>query len=252
MKHVKHGSVPASSAAALFAAALLLIAPRAAAAPAPSAREASVSAEEARGAWERAEAAWTAGRASKARRMTVKSEELDAKGKTTSWEETELALSYRDGVEEPDSTVLRAVKDGKDVTAERRAAADKAKASEKKDGRDDGGFPDPVPFGAEAADRLERGAAYPGTGGELVHEYTLKGKNAVRGKLSLGPDGLPLGIDYTISPLPPFVEDFRGSIGFEPDGSGGVRTEKLAFSGTGGLLFVKMRFRVEMRFNDFE
>ena len=198
--------------------------------------------------WDKAVAAWSRGESWKPARMAVTFEELDGKGSVKSTTRTEYALSYPGG--EMKSTVLRSVKDGKDVTEKARADQEKMEARGRsgEDGRMDA--EDIIPFSARIAASVTRGEARAGASRLSVPYRVALSKGGSVGTVHFDLSGRPDSLEYTLDPLPAMVSEMRGTAVFGTMADGSVVVSRFGFEGEGGFLFVRMRFSVRMEFSD--
>jgi hypothetical protein len=162
--------------------------------------------------------------------MRTETVEYGKKGEVASREESLNALVY-DSSGQVESRIVWARKDGKDVTEEKRAEYEKARA--KADGKkgkpkDNENFsmslPDPLnpPEGAT----VKRGTpASVKDGGrdywDFPFEYKQKGIFDYQGSLRIdAASGMPVSMDYKLKPLPIGVRYAEFAISFEPFGEG--------------------------------
>jgi hypothetical protein len=191
------------------------------------------------------------------REMTVTSrtEERDGKGRVTHTYERVRRMRHEDGKQT--SELLRALDDGRDVTAERRAEAQKRAAEQQDAAKKEGGLSFELPFtkenqarhrftvlGPDAQDgRLLRVGFEPA--GErdpqvMVGEALVDSQSGQVRQLRFRPSKFPsLLIDRLDVQM-----DFR-----EQPGVGAV-VSRLVVDGEGGLLFFKKRGRSTLRFAD--
>jgi hypothetical protein len=188
-------------------------------------------------AWRVAEASWASGQAYKPARMSFRSEEVDSSGSVVAWEESEYALAYAAPSSKPTTTLIRAVKDGKDYTSERRA-----KGGGNFGGR--GGSFDFVPFSPEVAGRVTRSPPRARADGGFDLDYKVIGKSGSEGTVAFGPEGSPRGLSYRLSPLPAFVYAFDGAAVFGTGPGGVLLAERLSFKVEGGMLGIRKRYRI--------
>lgn len=199
--------------------------------------------------WDRARTAWSAGESYKPARMSILFQELDAKGAVKSSTLNEYSLSYPGGGTV--SSLLRSIKDGKDVTEKARAEQRKqeARGGSGGDGRLDA--EDIVPFSAKVAPSVVRGEAVMGTVTVTVPYEILDKKAGSVGAVTFGPSGDPLSLRYSLKPLPAMVSEMAGDASFLRLPDGAIVVSSFGFSGEGGILFVRMRFSVRMDFSGF-
>jgi len=210
----------------------------------------------ARALWDRAVAAVAAGAAYKPGRMTGLMEELDAQGRTTGSERSAMRLSYPNGPDDPAVFIESYVKDGKDITAERRAQAAKP----------GGGSAGGPPAGADADDwsatpldpERQPGitllAARRETADVVAIDYEQRaGKQIFIGTVRLAAEtAAPLDAAYAFKKPPIYLERFTARLVYAAPAAGGaVWVEAMEYAVTATLLVVKKRMRGELRFSDY-
>lgn len=204
-------------------------------------------------AWALAREAWARGQAYKAHRMTSRFDELNGKGEVSSSTYTEYALRWNG--DRSEATIIRATKDGKDITEKAREEERKRKkpdatsaASGSSGGMDAGDF---VPFSEKAAPKLSRGVAR-WSGADFSVPYRIKDpKSGSIGEVRFGPSGMPLSLSYSLEKMPSMVGEFLGTATFSTLPDGALVISRYGFSGEGGFLFIRMRFNVVMDFSDY-
>jgi hypothetical protein len=164
---------------------------------------------------------------------------------------------------EVDSELIRILDDGEDTTEEEKARR------EEEEENDDGnrvtmeGY---VPFDPEHQD----GLTVTPTGDEdvvdgrryVVYEFEDERKPeeededgeemTVRGKVWLDVEtGVPLRMVYTPDPLPKRVKKMVTSVTYEYEGPEAWRAASMSTQATGGVLFIKKHFNMDMTFDDY-
>lgn len=201
------------------------------------------------GGWDRMVARWSEGQAWKPMRMSIRSEELDRGGKVVSSEETWLALSYPEGPDKPRSTVLKALRDGVDVTAERRdKGAGRGPQGGPPGGQQD--FPDPFPFGQAATGKASLSLLRGSPPGSEEFTYRIKGERSVVGNLRFS-GGQLQELSYTIEPLPFYLGAFSGQVAFSSAPDGSLLASSLSFDADASFLLIRKHFRVAMSFESW-
>jgi len=203
-------------------------------------------------------------------KMVLLSEMLDGDGRAKESEEISFAITQKaDGT--LDQVLVKYLKDGKDITAEKQAEEKKARdkeAAESAKQKKDGGKKESVSIGFENAGVFDPGLQK----GTQVTETPQR--KAVDGKMCLGyafrqkskdqeegtlvgtawldkETGAALEVQYTSDPLPKHVKELTTTIRYavQPDGTWEGREMKM--EGVGGILFIKKRFRMTMHFDEF-
>lgn len=194
------------------------------------------------------------------------SEMLDKRGQAT--ETTEIHFRIVQGPDgDLDQEMLKYIENGKDVTAAKQAEMEKAQAEADKKGkktenRDD----EEVSVGVEVAGifhpDLQKGTsvkpgvrrlAVGGTMG-LEHGFSQKQKDGsvLKGTAWLDREtGLPLEVDYVPDPLPKHVKEMTTVLRYGPGTSDRWHAVEMVTEGSGGILFIKKRFRFTLKFGDY-
>lgn len=195
--------------------------------------------------------------------LSVDSKEIDKKGKTKTEEIVDLR-HHENGQEE----LLRDVKDGKDITAERKKeeqahahatpspSATATAAGAKKD--DDGGnlgFESPFAREKQPLYRFERaggGAPEPGVLRIRFAPKDAKRKGAMAGEAEVE-DATGRVRSMTMHPakLPTLVSQLDVTMVLGTSLATGPVLSKIVVDATGGILFVKKRFHVVTTFSDW-
>ncbi len=171
-------------------------------------------------------------------------------------ETTEMVMTVRHRPGEPDEQrLVRATRNGEDVTDEARTSLDRAeeKRREASDGDDEGevsvglALPEAETFGRY------RFVPSPPSGGTLVAAFSPddeEADDAVSGRLAWDPASLdPVWIELEPSSMPKHVK--RLSTRIELDGTGeGLWPRRTVMEGLGGFLLIKREFRVEVEVTD--
>ncbi len=192
---------------------------------------------------------WESGTAWLPFRLSFRSEEIGKKGETVGWEENDFSLSYPRTAKDPETTILRSVKDGKDVTEERKKKASPGRPPMGQDASDS--FPDAVPLLREVQEKLtwKSSGASPV---DAVLGYTIAhSKRKVQGSLSLDDAGRPRTFSYTYDPLPNFVNRFDGTGKFKTLEDGSIVLESMSFIAEGSILMIRKKYAITMRFSDY-
>jgi hypothetical protein len=192
---------------------------------------------------------WDRGTSWLPHRLSFRSEEIGKKGETVGWEENDFSLSYPRTAEDPDTTILKSVKDGKDITEERKKKASPGRPPMGQDAGDS--FPDAVPFLKEVQGKLswKSVASSPvvsGLGYTIAHA-----KRKVQGSLSLDDEGRPRTFSYTYDPLPNFVNRFDGKGQFKTLEDGSIVLESMALLVEGSILMIRKKYSITMSFSDY-
>ncbi len=189
--------------------------------------------------------------------MTSQVEELDKEGKVQKSQTVVLRLSQKDG--KSHAEVLKASRDGKDVTEDERKeqAAKQARADEDPKGGKDQKMAMTLPFDAAL---------------QPQYRFQLLGpdaRNPSLSRLGFGPRGKPskdvwVGeavvdpssgevrwLKQRPSDLPAFVDRLEMVIDFGAVTSEGPAVSTLRMEGEGGLPFFKKKFRVLSTFSDY-
>jgi len=193
--------------------------------------------------WPELRQQWERGQTHLPARMVIRTEELGKTAETVSREEREYTLSYPRGPGDPDSLLVRAVKDGQDITARERKKNTRRRESDE--------FPDGNPLAAEVQGLLE----WPDSGleadGRLVPYRIRYQKRAVAGVLRINNPGEPPAFSYSYEPLPAMVHQFDVDATLRSLRDGSLVVGSLSFTVQGTLLFIKKHYRITMEFSDF-
>ncbi|HEY8209316.1 MAG TPA: hypothetical protein VIG99_17630 [Myxococcaceae bacterium] len=189
--------------------------------------------------------------------MTSRVEELDKGGKVQHTQTVVLRLTQKDG--KPHGEVVRASRDGQDVTEEERKtqAEKQARADEDPKGKKDGRMSMTLPFDAATQPK---------------YQFQLLGpdaKNPSLSRIGFGPRGKPdkdiwageavvdpssgevKWMKQRPSDLPAFVDRLEMVFEFGASTSEGPAISTLQMEGEGGLPFFKKKFRVMTTFSDY-
>lgn len=200
-------------------------------------------------------------------RLVVISEVMDGKGRVQESSELHLAVTANpDGTLDQD--VLKSSKDGKDTTAETRASAARAREEQpsgKKAPRERGGSASIGFDNAGVFDpALQDGTRASATGerrtvdGKTCVGYAFRQKSAETEEGTLvgtacleEATGSPLEVQYTSEPLPRHVKELTTTVRYAMTPQGGWEGREMVVEGEGGMLFIKRRFRITMRQDEF-
>lgn len=206
--------------------------------------------------WLRAAAAWERGQAYRPRAMAMRFTELDRDGRAKSVTLNEYRLSY-DG-DQPRYELVRSTKDGEDLTA--KAKAEEAKRSASGSGGPGGppgssGSSDPLasmPFSDKIPGPLELGRPR-AAGSALALPYAIEhDKQGSEGVVFFDDSLRATRIEYSPRPLPAMVSEFDCVMRLRELPDGALVLSAMEFSGEAGVLFVRMRFSVDLEFSDYE
>jgi hypothetical protein len=159
------------------------------------------------------------------------------------------------------SEIVKAIENGEDVTEKRKAEEEEAKKKnedeegEESESHEMEGY---SPFDSERQERLSIS--------RMPAEETLDGKNAIvyqfselteddetiggRAWLEAG-TGIPLKVEYTVVPLPKRVKEMVTTMEYEYIPPDFLIVKHMTIQATGGILFIKKHFRMEMTFTDY-
>jgi len=206
--------------------------------------------------------------------MVMVSEMLDKNGKATETTEIHFRL-FQPAGGELEQELVKYIENGKDLTASKRAEMEKAEAEEEakdkkrraesgeRKGEGDG---ESVSVGVEVAgvfhpDLQKETQASAGVQRKAVgarmglgHPFTQKQKDGSLLKGTAWLDratGLPLEVDYAPDPFPKHVKEMATVIRYGPGEGENWHASELVTEGTGGILFIKKRFRLTMKFGDY-
>lgn len=187
--------------------------------------------------------------------------EYGKKGEVLSSEETVSNMIY--GPEgEMETRILRATKDGKDVTAEKRAEYEKNAKKAKKGGKDDSGFSSfgmPEPFTPPEGDRLKLGEASPAkeNGAEywdFPFEYdTKKGFFSYKGTIRLdAASGRPVSMEYGLKKAVIGVKSARFLVLYAPYGSSSFVAERMDIGFDAQILLARKIMDMKIAMSGYE
>lgn len=196
---------------------------------------------------------WTAGN------IVIEGSELDGKGRTrTTWVVQTSVSPGPDGV--PVQDIVRYVENGKDVTAERRRAQ---RGNQTRQGGRRGAFswnpsdPRESPFHPTTQDRV--------TIRRLDSRVLRDGRSCVAYEFeqSLGErdravgtawldarTGAPVGLEATISPLPPMVHDAQIALDYTEGPGGAWLARHFYLRGDATVLFIRRSFIMDMTMSE--
>lgn len=171
-------------------------------------------------------------------------------------EATEMVMAVRHRPGEPDEQrVVRAARNGEDVTHELRANLEReqTKGREEPDADDDDGASVGIALpGAETLGRY-RFVPSPAAAGTVVATFSpddAKADDAVSGRLAWDPENLdPLWIEVEPSTMPKHVKRLSTRIELGRDGER-LWPRRTVMEGLGGFLLIKREFRVEVEVTD--
>ena len=178
----------------------------------------------------------------------VRIDMLNDKGESTESYETLLSISP-DAAGDPVPSVVKASRNGADVTGDERAAQEKRNRDAAGKGAASFTTGD-NPFDPDLQSTVQASPTgeYRDAGGKScpVYRFTMKKKDGavLEGTVVLDPvSGAPVEVRYTVKPLPPGVWSLITVLRYAegPAGSGFLR--EISFEGTGGVLFIKRNFR---------
>ena len=211
--------------------------------------------------WSKALDVFAAGVESKPRHMETWFEEIDSKGAVVTREESQLALSYVPGKEDPLTFIEYTAKDGKDVTLERRKKAAEDDAKGKPAARRPSGE---ASFSATPLDPdLQGGVTLLASRRETLNgkavvsvDYEqVEGKSSFAGTLHLdATTGFPLEAVYGFRKAPVFVAFMRTNLVYGEtlsQGRSAAVVTSVGFEAEATILVIKKRFRGELRFQDY-
>lgn len=191
--------------------------------------------------------------------MSNKVEELNGDGKVEHSQEVVVRLQSKDG--QPDGELVRAVRDGKDVTAEEQKNREARRLSEG-GGAKDGGKKEvkvalSTPFGAEVQEKYRFEVLGPDqhTPGWLRVAFTPKGKKSKElwiGEAVVDPEkGSLHWMKQRPSDYPAFVDRMDMVLEFQTPTPMGPAVTTVRIEGQGGLPFFKKKFRAVTSFSDY-
>jgi hypothetical protein len=189
--------------------------------------------------------------------MSSKVEELDGDGKVEHSQEVVVRLQQKDG--KPDGELLRAVRDGKDVTAEERAAqeARRAQAEGEPKGKKEGQVALSTPFSAEVQEKYRFELLGPDSNDpkRIRVGFGPKGKKSKDvwiGEAVVDPEqGTLHWMKQRPSDYPAFVDRMEMVLEFNAPTPAGPAISAMRIEGKGGLPFFKKQFRSETTFTDY-
>ncbi|MGD8628437.1 MAG: hypothetical protein PVH52_05110 [bacterium] len=154
---------------------------------------------------------------------------------------------------------VKAIEDGEDITEKERA--EERERQEKRDEEDSNSFTSEgyTPFREEAQDRIsiERlDETEPVDGRELIAykfvEHPEDDDAEVRGTVWFDrAAGVPVRMEYTTDPLPKRVKRMITTMEYAYSAPATLVVKKMTMDATGGILFIKKHFHVEMTFDDY-
>jgi hypothetical protein len=187
--------------------------------------------------------------------------EYGKKDEIVSREETVSRISYgQDGTSR--NEIVTSVKDGKDVTEERRAEFEKnAKKNKPKkngdDGPQSGGFALPDPFNPPSGAKVLIGeAASAGEGGveywEFPFEYSGKGSMAYKGKIRLdAATGRPVSMRYGLKTAIIGVKYANFLVVYAPFGEGACIAERMDIGFDAQILLIRKKMDMKIAMSDY-
>lgn len=188
--------------------------------------------------------------------------EYGKKGEVLSREETVSRMSYGpDGDMETD--IIRATKDGKDVTAEKRAEYAKTakKSKEKGKGTSDGAsseFSIPEPFDPPSGAKLTLGEAVSAKDGDkevwdFPFEYDAKGIFSYKGTMRLDArTGRPISMEYGLKKAIIGVKSARFQVVYAPYGDSSFVAERLDIGFDAQILLVRKIMDMRIALSAYE
>ncbi|MDX9957284.1 MAG: hypothetical protein RBT68_02475 [Spirochaetia bacterium] len=201
--------------------------------------------------WSAATAAYGRGLGYEPGHTIVRIEELDPDGMVQSTESGEIRTHRAEG--KLVSTVIRAQKNGKDVTADWQKRYNRSSS----EGR---GGP-PAGFDATPFDPAWTSALFPGTPRRttegLLIPYTIKRDGVeLEGTALFSTDGLAISASQSWLSLPPLVSSMSSTIYYrvlEPASNGdrALVAQGMQIEGMASILFVKKRFRMSFEFGQW-
>ena len=197
-------------------------------------------------------------------RMEIRFDQYNGRGKLVTTEESEIDI-WVDESGEVQSRIVRATKDGDDVTEERRenprSGAPPFGGGPGNEEEDGGGAFSGLqrsPF-----DPLEQTNVRIVDAGPTVildgvpaqpfeYEHETGPDSITRGTAWLSVEtGEPIRVHATIEPLPSFVRDFALRQRFDRDEEGRLIVRELEFDGVGRILFLERRIESRLIFSDY-
>jgi hypothetical protein len=200
--------------------------------------------------WDSMRARWASGLVWKPTGLSIHTEELAQDGSILSVEDSLYVVSYPEGPDKPHSELLKVTKDGKDLTAERRAKAGKRGASASGGQPTGVNFPDPVPFSQKADARLSLAKSRNHPRGVEDLGYRIADKPAVVGSLRLSA-GEPISIDYRLEGLPFYVQSFKGRTLFASLADASLVASELSFDVLADIAIIKKHYRFSLTFGSW-
>jgi len=207
--------------------------------------------------WNAATAASGAASSLVASRTVIRIEELDESGRVASYEEGETRLDWSSAT--PAVVVVRADKNGKDVTADWRKRYEKSARDAARSGTDavsgssskgqPAGF-DATPFDPRYAGALTRGQPrVAGTGIEVPYVIATEG-GLIEGVASFSGTGAAIRAMQTWVKPPVFVSSMNSTIRYAYQ-DGVLVVAGMRIEGEASILFIKRRFRMNFDFSDW-
>ena len=192
--------------------------------------------------------------------MTARTEELDKTGRAESTMETVERVTNVNGKRERE--LVRAVRDGKDVTEEQRRRRAERKAAAEKDGEGSGSRGNLTltvfnPFAREeqAKYRFTLAGPDPAVPGSVRIRFEPKGApsdKSYSGEAVVDSAGqAPVRIRYRPSVIKKPIQKIAFELLFAAPSARGPVLSSLSIEGEGGVLFIKKRFRSKTTFSDY-
>jgi hypothetical protein len=197
--------------------------------------------------------------------MKMRMQEVDSEGKpkdSGKYREVWSALSLgADG--EVEYGLIKAIENGEDITEEEKAKEEKAK-EEERDGEAEGDDSEShemkgySPFAPESQPDISLESAGDGgvIGGRSTVLYSFTDQSddgvVISGDAWLDrATGAPVKIEYTPDPLPKRVKRMVTTMEFEHIGPDSLIVKRMSVEVTGGILFIKKHFHMDMVFDDY-
>jgi len=198
-------------------------------------------------------------------RMEIQFDQYNGRGKLVATEESEIDI-WVDSNGDINSRIIRATKDGDDVTEERRENPRSGAppfggrpGSEEEDG-DGGAFAGLQRSPFDPAEQpnvriVEVGLPVVVDGARVQafeYEHETGAESVTRGTAWLAAEtGEPVRLDATVEPLPSFVREFALRQRFDRDDEGRWIVRELEFDGVGRFLFLERRIESRLIFSDY-
>jgi hypothetical protein len=186
---------------------------------------------------------------------TTRIEELDKSGRPESVIETVERVTRNDGREE--RQLLRAVRDGKDVTEELRQKRAERAASGKSGGQQEVSFSAQSPFrrSEQPKYRFSLAGRDPGNPGRVRIAFEPKGQPSeavVQGEAVVdAAAAVPVLIRFRPSVYPKHVQKMNMELQYGVSSELGPLLSAISVDAEGGLLFIKKRYRTKSTFSDY-